>query len=314
MRRQLRSLASCAVVSRCTALRCLLVLAVLGGSGIASAAVEVDLVAVQEALEAGEAGQALDELGEAIPGETDFGDDQHERRRAVVAASLRGRALTELDRIWDMQNARPVFIEYTDETGRTVRRSVRPTVFTSGVNMGRVAFKLAIKAGGDFKRAWGIWGDLDNAKKLAETIHTWHNQAGATDQERLNTYTQALAAGISLVDYAEWVTTIDQGGVFRGMGGTIETAASLANGDYMLPEKQVDLVYAFFKDASILASPELAAAYFVYDVAKWGIGKYGAYKVRTELVDLLVENGTWEVPAPQFPCDRRRTRPGDLER
>ncbi len=207
-------------------------------------------------------------------------------------------ALGELERFLDPTRAGPVYIEYVDGDGKTVRKAIRPTRgATSALNMGLVTFKLAIKGGAAFKSAWGIWDDLSNTKKLAEAIHKSLTEAGMSDYDRATAYAQALSSGISLVEYAEWISkSATKPWLLDKFGNTIETAASLSNGDYLTPDGQNQLIFAVSKDLSLLAFPSLVQAYFVYGVVKWTADTYTGSVAKSDVIDFLVTNGKWKVP------------------
>jgi hypothetical protein len=76
----------------------------------------------------------------------------------------------------------------------------------------------------------------------------------------------------------------------------VERMAALSDGGYLEPDGQRELAIAFLKDLAMLALPQLATALAVYDIATYGYDKYVLSSARGDIVDLLVENGEWDVP------------------
>lgn len=196
---------------------------------------------------------------------------------------------------------------YTDAEGRTVTTIFKPTRFAAGLNLGHVFYLEMLKSPGRFQWAYGIYGDIDNAKKLVENLSkVFIGPPGQTRDQLAAAYSASLAGAIDLVGYAEgFAKSRGRTGVAEALGsdslvgrygGSLATIASYAS-DPLTPEAADALTAALFKDALLIAAPELAPVFLVHGI----YSQVSAYLVQTSsesgFIKLLVRNGDWQVPA-----------------
>lgn len=184
----------------------------------------------------------------------------------------------------DVAHAKPVVIRYKDADGNEIHQVVEVSKFQTGVNAGFLAFKAAMKG-------WKIWGDMADGRDLYLNLKKITSQAGLEPRELAQAQAQALANFINVLEYF-------QAGRFTHSvpaGGTLATLATLSGNAFQDDNAFTDLGIALFKDLAVAYQPYLIYAYALHGIGSWGWNKYSLYASKEDIIDLLVENGKWDI-------------------
>ncbi len=195
-----------------------------------------------------------------------------------------------LHQIYDPTNMRPVAFKYKDSDGNETVKQIQPGRWESVRSLGVVMFKGALKG-------WKIWGDLATGRDLFQNMYKIYGDTSATAEDIAAAQAKSLSSFIGIVEYVELVNLYGASTITANipLGGTLGQAAQLADGGYMEAQAQKDLALSLIKDITIMYIPHLAVANAVWGIGSWGYDKYTLSGSKAEFLDLLVENGEWEI-------------------
>lgn len=197
-----------------------------------------------------------------------------------------------LHRFTDPAALRPVTVRWTDETGATRTQVIEPTRVEQGMSLGLTSFKAAVQGGQFIKK---VYGQFNDGYQLYANLKAIYWDSGTSSPEQMaRAHAQVVASAVGLVDVVEHFG-YKTPGVVGAIGGTLGTAATLSGGAFMDEGAARQLTLALTTDLLTAYVPQVATVLFLKDVASGVYSSWTLSAARSDVVDLLVENGIWAV-------------------
>ena len=204
--------------------------------------------------------------------------------------------LREFEILYDPSKIKPLIVRRKTRDGREIAGEYRPTRGDAAVNLGITMFKAGLKGG---TAAWKIWGDIQDAGELLGAMQKIVSPPSRqTKEQAAQLHALALSKTIGLMEYAEKFSKWGkQPYLVDKFGSSLQAAALLSANPFRDDAAQM-LIEALLKDIVLLAHPEMATAFFLYDVASWSYSTLTTIRATKRLVTLLLEKGEWDTDRP----------------
>lgn len=200
--------------------------------------------------------------------------------------------LVRLHRFTDPSSLRPITVRWTDELGATRTQVIETTRVEQGMSLGLASFKAAVQGGQFIKKVYGQYND---GYQLYANLKAIYWDSGTSSPEQMaRAHAQVVASAVGLVDVVEHFGYKTPGAI-GAFGGTLGTAAKLSGGAFMDEGTARQLTLALTTDLLTAYVPQVATVLFLKDVATGIYSSWTLSSARSDVVDLLVENGVWTV-------------------
>lgn len=197
-----------------------------------------------------------------------------------------------LHRFTDPASLRPVTVRWTDESGATRTQVIETTRVEQGMSLGLASFKAAVQGGQFIKKVYGQYND---GYQLYANLKAIYGDSGNSSPEQMaRAHAQVVASAVGLVDVVEHFG-YKTPGVVGSFGGTLGTAAKLSGGAFMDEGTARQLTLALTTDLLTAYVPQVATVLFLKDVATGIYSSWTLSSARSDVIDLLLENGVWAV-------------------
>lgn len=200
--------------------------------------------------------------------------------------------LMRLHRFTDPASLRPVTVRWTDELGATRTQVIETTRLEQGMSVGLASFKAAVQGGQFIKKVYGQYNDGYQLYANLKAIY-W-DSGNSSPEQMARAHAQVVASAIGLADVVDHFG-YKTPGVVGSLGGTLSTAAKLSGGAFMDEDTARQLTLALTTDLLTAYVPQVATVLFLKDVATGIYSSWTLSSARSDVVDLLLENGIWAV-------------------
>ncbi|MCB1493365.1 MAG: hypothetical protein KDJ77_16495, partial [Rhodobiaceae bacterium] len=213
----------------------------------------------------------------------------------------------ELGRLFEPGETVSRKVTYQTVDGETRTLTLESTKFwDSSLNIGHMLFAETIKGGEVGIKLWGIKGDVESLKGLADAMAKIISpDRNATPESRAAALASAAANALSLTSYVEMglakagysdaASALGETSVIGRFGNTFGALAQYSN-DPVSREAPAAFTQAVMQDLLIWAQPQVATVLVLHSIYQAASTTYTDVYSKSALVDLFLRNGRWSFP------------------